>query len=89
MNIDLVKEISGEVFKTVLIVSAPVLLVSLVVGLVISLFQAVTQIQEFTLTFVPKIIAVFITLFLFFPWIARVLVTYTTDLYTKIPVYIK
>ncbi len=89
MNIDLVKEISGEVFKTVLIVSAPVLLVSLVVGLVISLFQAVTQIQEFTLTFVPKIIAVFITLFLFFPWIARILVTYTTDLYTKIPVYIK
>jgi flagellar biosynthesis protein FliQ len=89
MNVDLVKEISGEVFKTVLLVSAPVLMVSLVVGLVISLFQAVTQIQEFTLTFVPKILAVFITLFLFFPWIARVLMTYTTDLYTKIPVYIK
>jgi len=89
MTVDLVKEISGEVFKTVLLVSAPVLLVSLVVGLVISLFQAVTQIQEFTLTFVPKILAVFITLFLFFPWIARVLMTYTTDLFTKIPVYIK
>ncbi len=89
MTVDLVKEISGEVFKTVLLVSAPVLMVSLVVGLVISLFQAVTQIQEFTLTFVPKILAVFITLFLFFPWIARVLMTYTTDLYTKIPVYIK
>jgi len=89
MTIDLVKELSGEVFKTVLIVSGPVLLVSLVVGLVISLFQAVTQIQEFTLTFVPKIIAVFLCLFLFFPWIARVLMTYTTDLFTKIPVYIK
>jgi flagellar biosynthetic protein FliQ len=89
MTIDLVKELSGEVFKTVLLVSAPVLIVSLVVGLVISLFQAVTQIQEFTLTFVPKILAVFVTLFLFFPWIARVLVTYTTDLITKIPVYIR
>jgi flagellar biosynthetic protein FliQ len=89
MTIDLVKELSGEVFKTVLVVSAPVLIVSLVVGLVISLFQAVTQIQEFTLTFVPKILAVFVTLFLFFPWIARVLMTYTTDLITKIPVYIK
>ena len=89
MTIDLVREISGDVFKTVLIVSAPVLLVSLVVGLVISLFQAVTQIQEFTLTFVPKIIAVFVTLFLFFPWIARTLVTFTTELITKIPVYIK
>jgi flagellar biosynthetic protein FliQ len=89
MTVDLVKELSGEVFKTVVIVSAPVLLVSLVVGLVISLFQAVTQIQEFTLTFVPKILAVFVTLFLFFPWIARVLITYTTDLITKIPVYIR
>jgi flagellar biosynthesis protein FliQ len=89
MTVDLVKELSGEVFKTVLIVSGPVLLVSLVVGLVISLFQAVTQIQEFTLTFVPKIIAVFVCLFLFFPWIARVLMTYTTDLFAKIPVYIR
>lgn len=89
MTIDLVKEISCDVFKTVLIVSAPALLVSLVVGLLISLFQAVTQIQEYTLTFVPKIIAVFVTLFLFFPWIARTLVTFTTELITKIPVYIK
>jgi flagellar biosynthetic protein FliQ len=89
MNIDLIKELSGEVFKVVVIVSAPVLLVSLAVGLVISLFQAVTQIQEFTLTFVPKILAVFVTLFLFFPWISRVLITYTTDLITKIPVYIR
>ncbi len=89
MTIDMVKELSGEVFKTILIVSSPVLLVSLLVGLVISLFQAVTQIQEFTLTFVPKIIAVFVSLFLLFPWIARTLMTYTTDLFTKIPAYIK
>jgi len=89
MTVDLVKEISGEVFKTILLVSGPVLLVSMVVGLVISLFQAVTQIQEFTLTFVPKVIAVFITIFLFFPWIARILMTYTTDLFNKIPVYIR
>ena len=89
MNVDVVRTLSADVFKTVLIVSSPVLLVSLAVGLVISLIQAVTQIQEFTLTFVPKIIAVFLTLFLFFPWIERVLVAYTTDLITKIPVYIK
>ena len=89
MNVDMIKELSGDVFKTVLIVSSPVLAVSLIVGLVISLFQAVTQIQEFTLTFVPKIIAVFITLFVCFPWIERVLITYTTDLITKIPVYIR
>lgn len=89
MNIDLVRELSGEVFKTVLIASGPVLIVSLVVGLVISMFQAVTQIQEFTLTFVPKVLAVFICLFIFFPWIARVLMTFTTNIITNIPMYIK
>ena len=89
MTVDLVREISGEVFKTVLLVSAPVLLVSMIVGLVISLFQAVTQIQEFTLTFVPKIISVFVCLFLFFPWIARTLMAYTTNLITNIPMYIR
>ena len=86
MTVDVVRELSGEVFKTIMLVASPVLLVSLVVGLAISLFQAVTQIQEFTLTFVPKIVLVFLTLFLLFPWITRTLTTFTTDLITRIPV---
>jgi len=89
MTVDMVKELSAEVFKTILFVSGPVLLVSMIVGLVISLFQAVTQIQEFTLTFVPKIIAVFLCLFILFPWIAKVLITFTTNIIEKIPIYIK
>jgi flagellar biosynthetic protein FliQ len=89
MTVDVVKELSSEVFKTVLLVSGPALLVSMLVGLVISLFQAVTQIQEFTLTFVPKIIAVFLCLFVLFPWIARVLIAFTTNIIEKIPVYVK
>jgi flagellar biosynthesis protein FliQ len=89
MTVDIVKELSSEVFKTILFVSGPALIVSMLVGLVISLFQAVTQIQEFTLTFVPKIIAVFVCLFIFFPWIARVLISFTTGIIEKIPVYIK
>jgi len=89
MTVDSVQQLSGEVFKTILIVSAPSLAVSLIVGLVISLFQAVTQIQEFTITFVPKIIAVFLTLFLLFPWTARVLINYTTNLVENIPMYIR
>lgn len=88
MNVDMVRELGGEVFKTVLIVSSPVLMVSLVVGLVISLFQAVTQIQEFTLTFVPKIISVFLALFILFPWCARIIMSFTTNLFTNIPMYI-
>lgn len=89
MTVDVIKEISAEVFKTILFVSGPVLLVSMLVGLAISLFQAVTQIQEFTLTFVPKIIAVFVSLFILFPWIARVLMTFTTKIIENIPLYIK
>ena len=89
MTVDFVQELSKEVFKTVLIASGPVLLVSLVVGLVVSLFQAVTSIQEFTLTFVPKVLAVFLCLFVFFPWIARVLMTFTTNIITNIPMYIR
>ncbi len=89
MTVEFVKEISGEVFKTVLLVSGPMLLVSLLVGLIISFFQAITQIQEFTLTFVPKILAVFLCLFLFLPWIAGILITFTVNIIEKIPVYIK
>lgn len=89
MSIDLVRDISGEVLKTVLMVSGPALIVSLLVGLIISLFQAITQIQEFTLTFVPKIIAVFLCLFFFFPWIAGALITFTTNLIERIPQYIR
>lgn len=89
MTVDLVKELSAEVFKTILLASGPVLLVSLLVGLLVSLFQAITQIQEFTLTFVPKILAVFVCLFIFFPWIAKLLMTFTTNIIEKIPVYIR
>ncbi len=89
MTVDIVKELAGEVFKTILLVSGPVLLVSLLVGLVISLFQAVTQIQEMTLTFVPKIIAVFVCLFLLFPWISSKLTGFTVSIIEKIPVYIR
>lgn len=89
VTIDIIKELSGEVFKIIILVSSPVLLVSLVVGLIISLFQAVTQIQEVTLTFVPKIIAVFLCLFLLFPWMAGKLMAFTVQIVEKIPVYIR
>ncbi|MBI4620036.1 MAG: flagellar biosynthesis protein FliQ [Desulfobacterales bacterium] len=89
MSVDLVKELLGEVFKTILLVSGPILLVSLLVGLGVSLFQAVTQIQEFTLTFVPKMVAVFVSLFIFFPWMVKTLIAFTINIIEKIPVYIR
>ena len=89
MTVELVKEISGDVFKTILLASGPALITSLVVGLIISFFQAITQIQEFTLTFVPKIVAVFICIFLLLPWMSEVLVTFTRNLIEHIPEYVR
>ena len=68
MTIDDIIRISSDALYTVVITAAPVLLVSLVVGLIVSIFQTVTSIQEQTLTFVPKILAVFITLMLVGGW---------------------
>ena len=89
MNADVLREISAQAFKTILLASGPVLLVSLITGLLISIFQAVTQIQEFTLTFVPKIIAVFVCLFIMAPWLTKIMVDYTHDLITNIPNYVR
>jgi flagellar biosynthesis protein FliQ len=89
MTPDVLKEIFLNLFMTILLAAGPVLLVSLLVGLVISFFQAITQIQEFTLTFVPKIVAVFICFYLMLPWMARVMTQYTTQLIEHIPTYIK
>jgi flagellar biosynthetic protein FliQ len=66
-------------------IALPVLLVSLVVGLAVSIFQAVTQIQEQTLTFIPKIIATAAVVIVAGPWMLDQLVGYATDLYTSIP----
>lgn len=74
-----------EAFYTAMLVAAPILLVSLFVGLVISVFQAATSIQEFTLTFVPKIVAVAIVLVLLLPWMMDVLITFTVNLFQHIP----
>jgi flagellar biosynthesis protein FliQ len=68
-----------------MLIAAPVLLVAMAVGLLISLFQAITQIQEMTLTFVPKIVAVMLTLLLLSSWMITKLVDYTHNLIVSIP----
>lgn len=89
MNQDMLREIAAQTFKTVILASGPALLVSLATGLLIGLFQTVTQIQEFTLTFVPKIIAVFICIFVLAPWLTRVLVGFAQDMIMNIPNYVR
>ena len=65
------------------------LLLGLIVGLMISVFSAVTQIQEMTLTFVPKIVVVFVALLVFLPWIIEKLVTYTVNLFSTLPMIVR
>lgn len=89
MTINDVVEIANSALWTIIKLSAPVLLVSLVVGLVISIFQAVTSIQEQTLTFVPKILAVFLALMILGHWMLNSLANYMNELWTDFARYIR
>jgi len=89
MSIDFVMSIANEAVKVTLLLSAPMLIVGLIIGLVISIFQAVTQVQEMTLTFVPKIIGVMVALIIALPWMINIIVTYTQNLFNSIPLYIR
>jgi len=80
----LVIKILRESLMTVLIVSAPVLGVGMFVGLIVSIIQTTTSIQEQTLTFVPKMIAIFITIILFGSWMIRVILNYTINIFALI-----
>ncbi len=89
MTEDAVVNITMATVWLIVKVSAPMLVVSLVVGLLISIFQTVTSIQEQTLTFVPKFIAILVTLVLCGNWIMNSLVTYMTQLCENFSVYIR
>ncbi|CAH1203211.1 MULTISPECIES: flagellar biosynthesis protein FliQ [Paenibacillus] len=80
MGSEFVIRIAGEAVYTVLKASAPMLLIGLIVGLAISIFQATTQIQEQTLAFVPKIVAVLLSILIFGSWIMNTLVDFTFNL---------
>lgn len=89
MTIDVVTEITRTTLYTIITTAAPLLLVSLIVGLAISLFQTVTSIQEQTLTFVPKVLAIFVTLMILGHWMLNNMVNFTIDLWSRFSMYIK
>lgn len=84
MNEIEVLDIARDSMSTMLIVSAPILAVGLIVGLAISIFQTLTHIQEMTLTFIPKIMAVFASAIFFMPWMLRELTEFNNRLMDKI-----
>ena len=89
MTEELVIEILTETFYTTLIIILPILGVSLVVGVLISLFQAATSLQEMTLTFVPKILVTALTLIFLLPWIMDKMIEITTRFFTMFSTVIK
>jgi flagellar biosynthesis protein FliQ len=87
MTPEMVTEVGRQAIETTLIVAAPVLGLSLIVGLLVSAVQAMTQLNEATLTFVPKVVAVFVAILFFLPWMLGMLTSFMTQLYMNIPTY--
>ena len=87
MTQEMVMDLGRSAIETMILLSAPMLVFSLGAGLLVSVFQAVTQINEATLSFVPKILAVFLAFLLFFPWMLNLGVGYTVTLFNNIPMY--
>ena len=88
MSGDLVIQMAQEALRMVLLISAPMLGRGLLVGLAGSVFQATTSIQEQTLAFIPKIVAVFVAILIFGPWMLRLMVEYVTNVLVNLPYYI-
>ena len=85
MNQNDVLYLAREAMTTALVVGGPILGVGLVVGLLVSIFQAMTQIQEQTLTFIPKVVATGLILLLLGSWMLNILTSYTTNLFNQLP----
>ena len=88
MSGDLVIQLGQEALMIVMLVSAPMLGLGLLVGLLVRVFQAPTSIQEQTLAFIPKIIAVFVAVLIFGPWMLRIMVEYIMNIFVNLPSYI-
>jgi flagellar biosynthetic protein FliQ len=89
MNELLVIDLAREALKTALFVAAPALAVSMVVGLAVSVFQVVTSLQDQTVAFVPKVVAVMLVVVLSFPWMMRVMLAFATRMFTDFNVFVE
>ena len=83
----MVLKIARDAFQITFMISGPMLIASLVIGVFISILQVVTSIQDMTLTFIPKIITVFLVFLLTFPWIMHLMITYASRLFGNLEVY--
>lgn len=89
MTPEFVIDFGRHALETTILISSPMLGFGLVVGILVSIFQAVTSIQEMTLTFIPKILAVMAAIIFFFPWMLQLLVGFTAQILIEFPMYIR
>ena len=89
MTPETVLDVARAAIETTLLVSGPMLVLSLAIGLMVSAFQAMTQMNEATLTFVPKIVMVFVALIVGFPWLLKVYLGFMTGILSNIPSFIR
>lgn len=87
MGSDVALKLVSQLLLTALLIAGPLLALTLLVGLVVSILQVVTQVQDMSLTFVPKILIAVLALVMFGPWMLRTLLTYATNLISNIPSY--
>lgn len=85
MNNDFVLEITNQAVKVCLMLAAPMLIGALIIGILVSLFQAVTQINEQTLSFIPKILVIIVAMVVFSPWMMETMTSFTRELIISIP----
>ena len=89
MNEAMIIELGQQTMFTILLMAAPMLGIGLIVGLAVSIFQATTQIQEATLAFIPKIVAIFGTIVIFGPWLLTIIIDFTLGLFTNMSSFIQ
>jgi flagellar biosynthetic protein FliQ len=89
MNEDFVLGVGQEALKVAFLVASPILLIAMAVGILVSLVQAVTQINEATLTFIPKVIAISLVLIVGGPWMLSTLTSYTADILQRLPEFVQ
>ena len=89
MSEDVVLSLGRDAIWTTVLIASPLLLSALVVGLIVSIFQAVTQINEATLTFIPKMLAIVVVMIVLAPWMTQMITSYTTELFTSLPNYVR
>ena len=89
MTEDVVLSLGRDAILTTVLLASPLLLSALVVGLIVSIVQAVTQINEATLTFIPKMLAIVVVMIVLAPWMTQLITSYTTELFTSLPNYVR